>query len=239
MKIALPHTGNASLLYYRTHSDSALVRLLQTLIYPGMTFLDVGAHIGEFTLIGAHMAGSEGRAVAIEPLPPCAEAIRRNAAMNGLNQVVVYNGAVTDYTGKIGFQSDPQRSAGWISAQPEQVAFESPCWTLDDFLPLAGIARADVVKLDAGGNELGALRGGDQSFRNDKIGLLVMKLYHPDVTKERFNYDSHESVRLLREWGYQLKLVVRESAFPIHKPEDMNEHFDALIYTHLLIATRR
>lgn len=238
LKIALPHTSNASLLFYRTNSDPSLVALLQTLLYPRMTFLDVGAHIGEFTLIGAQMVGLEGKVIAVEPLPPCAEAIRRNAAMNGLNQVKVYDGALGDYSGKIGFQSDSERSSGWIAVQPNQVAFETPCWTLDDFFPVAGIAKADVVKLDAGGNELAVLRGGAKTLGAGKIGVLVMKLYHPKVTRDRFDYDARESVELLREWGFQMKLVVRADAFPIFRPEDMNDHFDPLVYCHLLVATK-
>jgi len=238
LKIALPHTSNASLLFYRTHSDPSLVWLLQTLLYPGMTFLDVGAHIGEFTLIGAQMVGSEGQAIAVEPLPPCAETIRRNASLNGLAQVKVYDGALCSYSGKIGFQSDSERSSGWIAAQPNQAVFEAPCWTLDEFLPFAGRARADVVKLDAGGNEIAVLRGGAKSLGEGKVGVLVMKLYHPNITQARFGYDCHESIALLREWGLQLKLVVREDAFPMFRPEDMDAHFDPLVYSHLLVATK-
>jgi len=238
LKIALPHTSNASLLYYRTHSDPSLVWLLQTLLYPRMTFLDVGAHIGEFTLIGAQMVGNEGKAIAVEPLPPCAETIRRNAAMNGMAQVSVYDGALCSYTGKIGFQSDSERSSGWIAAQPRQAAFEAPCWTLDDFLQLAKIAKVDVIKLDASGNELAVLRSGARALGDGRIGVLVMKLYHPNVTRERFGYDSHESIGLLREWGFQLKLIVREDAFPIFHPKDMDVHFDPLVYSHLLMATK-
>jgi FkbM family methyltransferase len=238
LKIALPHTSNASLLFYRTHSDPSLVWLLQTLLYPRMTFLDVGAHIGEFTLIGAHFVGSEGKAIAVEPLPPCAEIIRRNASMNGMDQVKVYEGALCSYTGKIGFQSDPERSSGWIAAQSKPAAFEVPCWTLDDFFQSVGIAKADVVKLDAGGNELAVLRGGAMVLGEGKIGVLIMKLYHPNITRERFGYDSHESLGLLRDWGLGLKLVVREGAFTMLRPEDMDVHFDPLVYSHLLVATK-
>ena len=235
LKIALPNTSNSSLLFYRTLSDPSLACLLQTLLYPGMTFLDVGAHIGEFTLIGAHMVGSTGRVCAIEPLPPCAESVRRNAAMNGMAHVTVFDGALCDYSGKIGFQSDHERSAGWIATGKDQVVFEAPCWTLDDFLPVAGISKVDVIKLDAGGNELAVLRGGGNALENS---VLIMKLYHPDVTQERFGYRSHESVKLLLELGFQVKLMVSLDAFPISKPEDIDAHFDRLVYCHLLMATK-
>jgi FkbM family methyltransferase len=237
LKIALPQTSNAALLFYRTHSDEGLAWLLQALLSPRMTFLDVGAHIGAFTLIGAQMVGSDGKVLAIEPLPPCAEAIRRNAAMNGMDNVKVYEGALCDYSGRIGFQSDSQRSGGWIAAKPDQVAFEAQCWTLDDFFRTAGITRVDVMKLDASGNERAALRGGIEVLRNGGLGALVMKLYNPSVTRERFGYDSRESLSLLSEWGFQLKLFVGLDAFPLFCPEDADRHFNRGIYARTVVAT--
>jgi len=237
LSIALPNTGNASLLYYRTHSDESLLWILQALLAPRMTFLDVGAHIGAFTLIGAHLVGKEGRVCALEPMPPCVEAIRRNAAMNALANVTVYQGALASCSGKIGFVSDAGQTGGWIAGGGRSVAFEAPCWTLDDFLPFAGLTKVDVLKLDTSGNELAALRGGATALRNGKIGALVMKLYHPNVTRERFGYDSRDSVRLLAEWGLKLKLCCRQETFPLFRPEDADEHFDRLVYSHVLVAS--
>jgi FkbM family methyltransferase len=238
LKIALPNTSNAALLFYRTHSDEGLAWLLQALLSPRMTFLDVGAHIGAFTLVGAKMVGNEGKVLAVEPLPPCVEAIRRNAAMNGLDNVKVYEGALCDHSGRIGFLSDFQRTGGWIATKPDQAAFETQCWTLDDFLLSAGITRVDVMKLDASGNELGALRGGAKTFLRGGVGTLVMKLYNPNVTQERFGYDSRESLSLLHEWGFQLKLIIGLDAFPIFCPVDVIGHFDRLTYSHTLVATK-
>ena len=65
-----------------------------------------------------------------------------------------------------------------------------------------------------------------------------MELYNPDVTRERLGYDSHESLRLLREWGFRMKLVHRQDTFPIFRPEDMDSHFDRLVSCHLLVATK-
>jgi FkbM family methyltransferase len=238
LKICLPHTSNAALLFYRTHSDDTLLWLLQALLSPRMTFLDVGAHIGAFTLVGAEMVGKEGRVIAIEPMPPCAEAIRRNAAMNSMNNAKVYEGALCDHSGRIGFVSDSERSGGWIATSADRVAFEAQCWTLDDFLDYAGITKVNVLKLDTSGNELSALRGGSRSLRSGRVGTLIMKLYNPAVTQQRFGYDSRESLRLLSEWGFQMKLVFRQDAFPVYRPEDADSHFDRLVYCHLLVANQ-
>lgn len=234
LQIILPHTSNASLIYYRTLSDPNLVALLQTLLFPGMTFLDVGAHIGEYTLIGAHMVGSTGKVCAIEPIPACIEGLRRNVSINKLDQIAVYGGALSASSGKIGFLSDSGNS-GWIATAPDQVVFETPTWALDDFLPYAGMERADVIKLDAGGNELDVLRGGSKTLRHS---TLVMKLYHPSVTHARFGYSCHESVKLLLEMGLNLKIMVCGEAFPICRAEEIDAHFDRLDYSHVILAKR-
>jgi hypothetical protein len=65
-----------------------------------------------------------------------------------------------------------------------------------------------------------------------------MKLYHPDVTRERFGYDSRESLRLLADWGLRMKLVCGQEIFPIFRPEDVDKHFDRLVYDHVLVASR-
>ncbi len=212
--------------------------VLQALLSPRMTFLDVGAHIGAFSLVGASLVGREGSVLAIEPLAPCAQAIRRNAALNALANVKVFEGALCDHSGKIGFLSDGERSSGWIATNPDRVAFESLCWSLDDFLPHAGINRAHVTKLDAGGNELLVLRGGEKTLRAGCIGTLVMKLYHPNVIQERFGYDWRESLSLLRKWGFQLKVVVRQEAFPLFHPDEATCFFDNLVYSILLVANK-
>ena len=236
LTMTLPHTSNASLLFYRTHSDPSLASLLQALLSPGMTFLDVGAHIGEYTLIGAHMVGPNGRVVAVEPLSPCVETIRHNAALNGFKHVSVLEGALCHYSGRVGFLSDPHRSAGWIAARVDQVAFETQCWTLSDLLKHTAINRADVVKIDASGNELSVLRGGEQAILSGAVGRIVMKLYHPAITRERFNYDSHDSVAQLAEWGMPMRLFDgwRLSQFPTQSEIDL--HYSHLDYAHLLLV---
>lgn len=44
----------------------------------GDTVLDIGANIGLFALWASERVGAPGRVVAIEPLPPCYEALQHN-----------------------------------------------------------------------------------------------------------------------------------------------------------------
>ena len=43
--------------------------LVQSTLRPGMTFVDVGANWGYFTLVASHLVGSSGLVVSLEPDP--------------------------------------------------------------------------------------------------------------------------------------------------------------------------
>jgi FkbM family methyltransferase len=60
---------------------------------------DVGANIGYLALVAARIVGPTGRVVAIEPDAECAQAIRTNAALNGLDAIEVVEAAACDTTG--------------------------------------------------------------------------------------------------------------------------------------------
>ncbi|MGC2835698.1 MAG: hypothetical protein WA238_16540, partial [Methylocella sp.] len=58
-------------------------RLLTRLLVSGMTFVDVGAHVGLLTLAGVRAVGPNGRVVALEPTPITFDLLVRALAING------------------------------------------------------------------------------------------------------------------------------------------------------------
>jgi len=60
MSILLPNTGPAALIFYQGSSEPSLAVYLESFLRPGMVFLDVGAHIGEFSLRAAKCVGPGG-----------------------------------------------------------------------------------------------------------------------------------------------------------------------------------
>jgi len=55
------------------------------------TFVDVGAHIGKYTLQIAKIVGETGRVVAVEPHPTTFQILRRNIELNSLKNVFAVN----------------------------------------------------------------------------------------------------------------------------------------------------
>lgn len=71
--------------------------LLVNLIRPGWICVDIGAHLGYFTLLLAHLVGERGRIFAFEALPENARWLMENVALNGFaDRVTVENLAIAD-----------------------------------------------------------------------------------------------------------------------------------------------
>jgi hypothetical protein len=62
----------------------------------GGVFLDVGAHVGYYSLLASKLVGDSGRIVSVEPNPPTIETLLRNIQLNGAGNVIVERVACTD-----------------------------------------------------------------------------------------------------------------------------------------------
>jgi FkbM family methyltransferase len=205
MSVMLPHSGSAAPLFYRNFSSPELVGFVTRFLRPGMTVLDIGAHVGEYTLIAAYLVGSHGKVHDVEPQPDLAEIIMKNVTVNRFPWVTVHPCAVADHIGKLLFTADPHSKGGWLAEKMAmQETFGVQTTTLDDFCRKQNLQHVDFIKLDAAGNELAAPKGGKHLLTSNYGPALVVKLYHPEVIRERFGYDGHEIVRLLLDWEYQL-----------------------------------
>jgi len=87
--------------------QAALVKLLR----PGMTFYDVGANIGFFSLLAARLVGKTGRVVAFEADPDVAARLREHAARNEFSWLGVEQKAVWSEARSVFFErTDPAKS---------------------------------------------------------------------------------------------------------------------------------
>lgn len=70
--------------------------LLLGWLRPGMTFVDIGAHVGYYTLLGARRVEPGGLVFAFEPSPRNYELLLANVWRNGLTNVVCFPWAVSN-----------------------------------------------------------------------------------------------------------------------------------------------
>jgi len=145
---------------YRYGFCSPEVRLLPQLLLPGDIFIDGGANIGVFSLIGALAVGPTGRVLACEPAPGTMALLRANAGENQLASLELHEVALSDCPGRARFTVFDAGS-GLASFAPEHAAgrqVDVSVTTLDALTE--GLdSPVSVVKLDIEGAEAKALRG--------------------------------------------------------------------------------
>jgi FkbM family methyltransferase len=144
--------------------------LIDAELRPGVVLADCGAHIGLYSALACSRGA---RAVAFEPDPYNAAALRRNVA--GCDVRVVQK-AVADRTGRATFHAFAGTIAGSLvdrADRPPGSSFEAELTTLD--VELAGEDLTDlVVKVDVEGAEPLALAGMRQSVvRAERLALVV------------------------------------------------------------------
>jgi FkbM family methyltransferase len=129
--------------------------LLRRLVRRGQRVLDLGAHIGTFTLAAAEL-GCE--VIAVEASPENAELLRASIEINGFNQVRVIQAVVSDHAGMVPFSS--YGPFGHVfSTVTNLPSVEVPAVRLDELLSHVGWKQVDLVKLDVEGSEIAALDG--------------------------------------------------------------------------------
>lgn len=147
--------------YIEEPYETFVVRALTCLIQPGWITVDVGAHLGYFTLLLARLVGEAGQVFAFEAHPENAQWLRENVILNELTkQVTVENLAVSDGRQTVVRLNAPLRyTCEWsiVRDSPVHHFLEIPAISLDQYF--AQGPCVDFIKLDIEGAEYLALQG--------------------------------------------------------------------------------
>jgi FkbM family methyltransferase len=162
-----------SLELYGEFSEFELT-LLGDVIQPGMTVIDIGANIGTHTVFFAKRVGPEGRVIAIEPQARIAELLSGNVALNNLTNVEVHQVAAGALRGsiktpRIDYEAAGSFNFGGVSLGSFTSGDDVPVIMVDDL----ALLRCDVIKVDAEGMELDALKGAAQTLQQHKPMIHV------------------------------------------------------------------
>ena len=167
---------------YEPEVSGLLVRALR----PGDHFVDIGAHVGYFSLFSASLVGPEGRVFSFEPDPRNYAQLVQHARRNRFSQIQPFNLAVTAGTSDVTFYSNADNDGGhavWdvgrhpfnqrSRAQPQPV--QRPAVALDSFDPVRSSA-ARAVKIDTEGAEEEVLRGARSWLVEQQVPFIVAEV---------------------------------------------------------------
>jgi FkbM family methyltransferase len=153
----------------------------------GDIVVDVGAHIGRYTIIASKRVGANGKVIAIEAHPGNYEMLNHNIKLNGLTNVIPLNYAVYSKESKIKLFLPDEKSNHTIyntlissKAKDEEKFVEVNANTLDNLIEQHGISHAEVnwIKIDVEGAEFEVLKGAHSVMSNSKNITLLIEVHN-------------------------------------------------------------
>lgn len=152
---------------------------------PGDVVLDVGAHIGGFTLLAAGLAPA-GRVLAVEPCRDSYELLLRNIELNGLTNVEAAHLALSDRPGRVRLHHDPAGNWGHTITADLGAGDESaPAETLAGFMREREVERCDAAKLNCEGAEFPILMSAPPEALRRIQRMLVF--YHVGLVDDEYS----------------------------------------------------
>jgi FkbM family methyltransferase len=140
-----------------------------------MTFYDVGANIGVFSMIAARIVGPSGLVVSFEADPEIADRLREHARRNLFGWVSVEQKAAWRESGTVMFERvdasvSPDRGVGHVVVAENERAVTLSAVALDDCSPK--YRPPDFIKCDVEGAEGEVFQGARRLLEKQRPGVL-------------------------------------------------------------------
>jgi len=204
-EIEIPAWDTVILPWVRAYGEwePAVGKLLEEVVTPGAVVIEVGAHVGIFTLELSKRVGARGRVVAVEADPINARFLRRNVMKSHCNNVMVLEVAATDRTGTVKLSRSIEDNTG------DSRAFDIP--TAAEVLEVPGLALDEVivgpvhfVKMDLQGTDHVAMRGISRTI--DEYRPVILTEFWPAGIRE-YGDDPVQVLAWFRELGYSWSAI--------------------------------
>lgn len=177
-------------------------------IKPGNIVLDIGGHIGYYSVAASKSVGDKGKVYVFEPDKKNYSLLEKNIKINGCKNVVLINKAVSNFAKKTKFYLSSSNQAHHSLVEnggDKKVIVDTV--KLDDFL-IKELGRIEVVKMDIEGGEFEAVEGMSKLIKRSKRFSLFSE-FSPLALK-RSGHSPVEYLKLLED--LELKLFVIDEA---------------------------
>ena len=169
-------------------------------------FVDVGAHIGKYSIRIARQLGPKGKVIAIEPEPYNFSILEKNVKLNGLKNVYLQNIACSSADGQSFFYIDSKATTLHSIYKNKYISGDRKIITkthsLDSLISKLKFEKVDLIKIDVEGAELSVLKGAKD----------LLQSCRPKIIFEAWS-DGHlrEIKALLIHHNYRIKKILGEN----------------------------
>lgn len=203
-------------------------KLFLQAVRPGMTVLDLGAHIGCYALLAARALNHSGKVLAFEPVRLNYELLSENVRLNHFeNTLIPVQLALSDhahaaemYLAEVNggdhrmypTSSEDDRIFNRGMVRPRE---RVQTIAVDTYLQEHHIKTVDLIKMDVQGAELAVLRGMEQTLRSNPDVLFFFEYWYFGLRQAGTH--PQEPLALLQNWGFEFWQIdpEEERIFPV------------------------
>jgi len=191
----------ANTFYYYGYCEANLTTFLLRFLKEGSTFIDIGAHIGFYSMFASRLLGKSGKVYSFEPTPWTFKLLKENT--DGMDNVSISNVGASDSEGEISFHdygpgygayNSGSSEGTMLSFKPKEITAKTV--RLDSFFRQKGI-RPDFIKLDAEGLEYKILKGLTETLRTSRP-IITLEM----AGDEKWSENRNVSTEILFNAGY-------------------------------------
>jgi FkbM family methyltransferase len=161
----------------------------------GDIVVDVGAHIGLYSLIAAKRVGPGGKVIAIEPDPENFKILRKNILLNRSKNIEALECAAYSAREKLKlFLPELEQGRTIFNTVMQDRAktsinfLEVEANTLDNILESKNITEVNWIKIDVEGAELEVLKGAVNTLSSNKDTTFVIEIHGSEIYRELLGY---------------------------------------------------
>ena len=211
------------------------VAFVRDFLRPGMTFFDVGANVGQYSLVASQCVGVQGRVHAFEPHPLVHRVLRRNLRRAGCRNAVTHQIALSESSGAATLFVQPHVELGGNSLRPTAWHPDAPgapvkTITLDEYVRGANVAHTHLMKVDVEGAELQVLEGAKRTLDQQRDVVLIVEFLQRSASA--FGHTVADLEAWLRARGFELFIVTLQGLVPYAPIADPDRYVN-------VVATRR
>ena len=212
--------------------EEGLTRMFLDHLKPGMVFLDIGAHIGYYSMLASKLVGEKGQVHCFEPTPSTFQVLQANVKHTGntyANQCAVFSGQGTATFNDYGLRWADCNSLYGARLDEKTLSRLSPTSyevetiSIDEYLSGRDL-NPDFIKIDAESAEIEILKGMEDTLANSRP-MITMEVGDMDIEGVP---TSREIVTYLTGKGYQAYEYHEGSVSP-HATQD-HYQYDNLLF---------
>lgn len=206
-----PHDVIGAPIYVNGMFEPSECKFVMKFLKPGMVFFDVGANLGQYTLLAAQRVGREGQVHSFEPSTRMFTELKYNVEINGLSSICILNKVALskdEGTARLSVYEPGAEVYGSLGTQDwpinaSVVGYEDvEVITLDKYIRAHNIRNVDLIKMDIEGAELLAIQGAYEFLRQSDGPTIVLEM--ADVNTDGFGYKAIETWDYLENIGYRM-----------------------------------